>query len=74
LTDIPLIVRLPGMPQAQRGTQVKLDLIRWDEVDLTLEARLIEMATATVGVEATAVANDELATTDSEVDAESVPE
>jgi len=74
LAEIPLIVRLPGMPQAARGTQVKLDLIRWDEVDLTIEARLLEMTAVTSGVEATAVANDELATTDSETDAESAQE
>ena len=54
LTDIPLIIRLPGMPQAARGTQVKLDLIRWDEVDLSIEARLLEIANA-----ATADAVDE---------------
>ncbi len=43
LVEIPLIVRLPGMPPTQRGSQVKLDLLRWDEVDLTVEARLIEV-------------------------------
>ncbi len=46
LVDIPLIIRLPGMPQVARGTQVKLDLIRWDEVDLSVEARLLEIAAA----------------------------
>jgi exoribonuclease II len=74
LVDIPLIVRLPGMPQAARGTQVRLDLIRWDEVDLTVEARIIEIAAAPAEVAATAVANDEIATSDSETDAESVQE
>lgn len=44
LVDIPLIIKLPGMPPAARGAQVKLDLLRWDEVDLTVEARLIEIA------------------------------
>jgi exoribonuclease-2 len=43
LADIPLIVRLPGMPQVARGTQVKLDIMRWNEVDLTVEARLVEI-------------------------------
>jgi exoribonuclease-2 len=43
LVDIPLIIRLPGMPQLARGTAVKLDLIRWDEVDLSIEARLLEV-------------------------------
>lgn len=46
LVDIPLVIKLPGMPQAARGTQVRLDLLRWDEVDLTIEARLLEIAAA----------------------------
>ena len=44
LTDIPLVIRLPGMPVVARGTQVRLDLLRWDDVDLTLEARILEIA------------------------------
>ena len=43
LVDIPLIIRLPGMPQVARGTMVKLDLLRWNEVDLGIEARLLEI-------------------------------
>jgi len=46
LVEIPLIIRQPGMPQVARGAQVKLDIIRWDEVDLTVEARLLEVAAA----------------------------
>jgi exoribonuclease-2 len=72
LVEIPLVIRLPGMPQLARGVQVKLDLIRWDEVDLTIEARLLEISSSQAGpVPATAVANDEIATDDSEADAES---
>ena len=48
LVDIPLIIRLPGMPAVARGAQVKLDILRWDEVDLTIEARLLEIPTTTV--------------------------
>jgi exoribonuclease-2 len=44
LTDIPLVIRLAGMPQVARGAQVKLDIVRWDEVDLSIEARLLEVA------------------------------
>lgn len=44
LVEIPLVVRLAGMPPVARGAQVKLDILRWDEVDLTLEARLLEVA------------------------------
>ncbi len=46
LADIPLIIKLPGMQQLARGTQVKLDIIRWDEIDLTVEARLLEVCAA----------------------------
>ncbi|MBB3213784.1 exoribonuclease-2 [Herbaspirillum sp. Sphag1AN] len=46
LVDIPLVIRLPGMPQIARGLQVKLDLLRWDEVDLTVEARLLDVPVA----------------------------
>jgi len=46
LNDVPLVIRLPGMPQVARGAQVKLDIVRWDEVDLSLEARLLEVAQA----------------------------
>lgn len=46
LVDIPLVIRLAGLPQVARGAQVKLDIVRWDEVDLSLEARLLEVAQA----------------------------
>ncbi|MFN3788964.1 ribonuclease catalytic domain-containing protein [Massilia sp.] len=44
LVEIPLVARLAGMPQLARGAQVRLDIVRWDEVDLSLEARLLEVA------------------------------
>jgi exoribonuclease-2 len=43
LTDIPLVIKLPGMPQVARGSQVRLDLLRWDEIDLTVEARVLDI-------------------------------
>lgn len=46
LTDIPLVIRLPGMPQAARGAQIRLDLLRWDEVDLSVEARVLDIQQA----------------------------
>lgn len=49
LVEIPLIIRLPGMPTVARGAQVKLDILRWDELDLTVEARLLEVAAAPAG-------------------------
>ncbi|QNA97639.1 ribonuclease catalytic domain-containing protein [Massilia sp. Se16.2.3] len=48
LVDIPLVIRLAGMPPVARGAQVRLDIVRWDEVDLTLEARLLEVCAAPV--------------------------
>jgi exoribonuclease-2 len=55
LVDIPLVIKLPGMPPVARGAQVKLDLLRWDEVDLTVEARLLEVE----AVPANALAEEE---------------
>jgi exoribonuclease-2 len=46
LTELPLVIRLPGMSQVARGLQVRLDLVRWDEVDLSIEARLLEIPAA----------------------------
>ncbi|TFW28355.1 RNB domain-containing ribonuclease [Massilia arenosa] len=43
LVDIPLVIRMPGMPEIARGSQVRLDILRWDEVDLSIEARLLEV-------------------------------
>jgi len=53
LVDIPLIVKVTGVPQTTSGTQVKLDLIRWDEVDLSIEARVLGIAAPTEADEAT---------------------
>ena len=49
LTELPLVIRLPGMQQVARGLQVKLDLVRWDEIDLTIEARLLEVPVVQTG-------------------------
>ncbi|MFZ6708911.1 ribonuclease catalytic domain-containing protein [Undibacterium sp. TC9W] len=51
LVDIPLIIRLPGMPQTARGAQVRLDILRWDEVDLEVEARLLELLSTVTELE-----------------------
>ena len=81
LTDIPLVIKLPGMQQVARGSQVKLDLLRWDEVDLTIEARLLDItqdASNTSAAELDEELDDELgneATEDLlEGDAEPVPD
>lgn len=43
LADVPLVLKLPGLQPLARGTQVRLDLLNWDEVDLSIEARLVEV-------------------------------
>ncbi|SNS22918.1 exoribonuclease-2 [Noviherbaspirillum humi] len=68
LVDIPLVIKLAGMPTLARGTPVRLDLIRWDEVELGVEARLLEVVQAAAPPEA------EAAAADSEPDAEVVSE
>nr|WP_217345666.1 RNB domain-containing ribonuclease [Noviherbaspirillum sp. L7-7A]MBV0879979.1 RNB domain-containing ribonuclease [Noviherbaspirillum sp. L7-7A] len=60
LVDIPLVLKLSGMAQLARGTQVRLDLLRWDEVDLSVEARLLEVE-AGPGDDTLAEADDALA-------------
>ncbi|MGI4847464.1 MAG: ribonuclease catalytic domain-containing protein [Janthinobacterium lividum] len=49
LVDIPLVVKLPGMISVARGTQVKLDLLHLDEIDLTVDARLLEISAPAAG-------------------------
>lgn len=62
LVDIPLVIRMPGMPQMPRGAQVRLDILRWDELDLTVEVRLLEMlSTVTEGEMDAADSDDESA-------------
>lgn len=65
LVEIPLVIRLPGMPQAARGAQVRLDIVRWDEVDLSLEARLLEVADAAPADAALALDDEEEGAADS---------
>lgn len=43
LVDIPLTIAVPGMRPLARGTQVRVDLIRWDEIDLSVEARILDV-------------------------------
>lgn len=43
LTDIPLVVPMTGVKHP-RGTQLTIELISWDEIDLSLQARLLEVS------------------------------
>ena len=62
LVEIPLVLRMPGTPQVARGTQVKLELLRWDEVDLSVEARLLSFASeAAVALEEEQEESEEIA-------------
>lgn len=73
LTDIPLVIKLPGMPQVARGSQVRLDLLRWDEVDLTIEARLLDI-THDAGNSPQAELDEDMSEDLLEGDAEPVPD
>jgi len=66
LVDIPLIIRLAGMPAVARGSQVRLDILRWDEVDLTIEARLLEVQAPPAGGDGDADADTEADAGDNE--------
>ena len=65
LVDIPLIVRLPGMPAVARGAQVRLDVLRWDELDLTIETRLLDVPVQAPAADAELDYEDEEAGVDS---------
>lgn len=83
LLEIPLIIRLAGMPSVARGAQVKLDILRWNELDLSVEARLLEMLTTVTdegmdeevdAADATNDTDEEGAESDAESDAETKAE
>lgn len=48
LTEIPLVLKLNGLQQLARGTQLQLDILSWDEVSLEVDARLHLVATGSV--------------------------
>lgn len=75
LVDIPLIIRLAGMPQTARGAQVRLDILRWDEVDLTVEARLLELLSTVTELDEEEIDDEESTeVTEDFSNAEPVPE
>lgn len=41
LADIPLQLRLPGLPSLARGTRIEIELLGQDELDLSVEARVL---------------------------------
>ena len=46
LVDIPLVIPMLGMQAFARGTQVRLELLSWDEIDLSVQARFIDGSAA----------------------------
>ena len=48
--DIPLILPMVGVKHP-RGTQLTIELISWDEVDLSVQARLLEVSQAALAVD-----------------------
>ena len=50
LLDIPLILPMVGVKHP-RGTQLTIELISWDEVDLSVQARLLEVSQAALAVD-----------------------
>jgi exoribonuclease-2 len=43
LVEVPLVIPMPGVKHP-RGTQVRLELISCDELDLTVQARVLEIS------------------------------
>jgi exoribonuclease-2 len=70
LVEIPLVIKLAGMPQVARGTQVTLDILRWDEIDLSVEARLLEIEAAPGAVQAKSEVDADDAADDAETAAQ----
>lgn len=68
LLEIPLIIRLPGMPQVARGAQVRLEILRWDELDLSIEARLLEMLTTVTDEDLDDVVAEDIEDADAAID------
>ena len=50
LVQIPLIIPMVGVKHP-RGTQLTIELISWDEVDLSVQARFLEVSQAVLSVD-----------------------
>jgi len=46
LDGLPMLTRLPGLPQLPRGQRIEIDILGCDEVELSLQARLHQLLTA----------------------------
>ena len=46
MDGMPLITRLPGLPELPRGQRLELDILGTDEIDLSLQARVRQVLSA----------------------------
>jgi exoribonuclease-2 len=60
LTEIPLVIQMSSLPTLARGAQVKLELLDGDEVDLSVQARLVEVVSTEPALDANALADGEV--------------
>ena len=60
LTEIPLVIQMSSLPALARGAQVKLELLDGDEVDLSVQARLVEVVSTEPALDANALADAEV--------------
>ena len=76
LSSIPLVIKLSGLQPLARGTQVKLDVLGWDEIALTVDARLLEVlrVEAQVLEEAEEEVEQVAAETQTEAETEAAPD
>ena len=62
------MIQMPGLQPLARGTQFKLELLHWDEVDLSVQARVLEVVA--LEVLPSEVEEDELAVEEAEATTE----
>jgi exoribonuclease II len=53
------VIQMSSLPTLARGAQVKLELLDGDEVDLSVQARLIEVVSAEPAVDTSALSDVE---------------
>jgi exoribonuclease-2 len=61
IAGLPLLTRLPGLPELPRGQRLELDILGGDPIDLTLQARVhrvLDAALAEIDVEPDAEAGN----------------
>jgi len=46
LSGVPMVVRVPGMPELERGQAIRLQILGYDELALELECRYLETVAA----------------------------